>query len=71
MSPVGVNAYRVSVDLAQALDNTKLWIVINTFTADEIAIRFSHRLVYVHPFPNGNGRLSRLIGDTVRPPSFS
>lgn len=28
-------------------------------------MRFSHRLVYIHPFPNGNGRLSRLVGDLL------
>ena len=33
--------------------------------SDEIAIRFSHRLVFIHPFPNGNGRFSRLVGDLL------
>ncbi|WP_374566370.1 Fic family protein [Nitrosomonas sp.] len=28
-------------------------------------MRFSHRLVAIHPFPNGNGRVSRLIGDLL------
>lgn len=28
---------------------------------DEIAIRFHHRLVQIHPFVNGNGRHARLV----------
>jgi len=35
------------------------------FTADECAIRFGHRLVVIHPFPNGNGRWSRLAADAL------
>jgi fido (protein-threonine AMPylation protein) len=30
-----------------------------------LAVRFHHRLVSVHPFPNGNGRWSRLAGDLL------
>jgi fido (protein-threonine AMPylation protein) len=32
---------------------------------DELAVRFKHRVVTVHPFPNGNGRWSRLAGDLL------
>jgi Fic-DOC domain mobile mystery protein B len=32
---------------------------------DLIAIRFHHRLVSIHPFPNGNGRHARLITDVL------
>lgn len=32
---------------------------------DEIAARFSHRLVAIHPFANGNGRLSRTMADLL------
>jgi fido (protein-threonine AMPylation protein) len=28
-------------------------------------VRFSHCLVAIHPFPNGNGRFSRLVGDLL------
>ena len=37
----------------------------DTYPPDEIAVRFSHRLVAIHPFPNGNGRFSRLVGDLL------
>ncbi len=32
---------------------------------DELAVRFHHRLVVIHPFPNGNGRHSRLAADLL------
>ena len=32
---------------------------------DEIAARFSHRLVSIYPFANGNGRLSRNMADLL------
>jgi fido (protein-threonine AMPylation protein) len=32
---------------------------------DEIGARFHHRLVFIHPFPNGNGRHSRLMTDVL------
>jgi fido (protein-threonine AMPylation protein) len=38
---------------------------IKIFEPDEIAIRFKHRLVSIHCFPNGNGRHSRLIADII------
>ena len=36
-----------------------------SFPADELAIRFHHRLVAIHPFPNGNGRHARLMTDLL------
>jgi Fic family protein len=32
---------------------------------DELAVRFHHRLVSIHPFPNGNGRHARLATDLL------
>jgi len=32
---------------------------------EEIAARFHHRLTYIHPFPNGNGRYARLMTDIL------
>ncbi|WP_248764298.1 Fic family protein [Pseudomonas sp. MWU12-2319] len=36
-----------------------------TFTPDEIAARFHHQLVSIHPFPNGNGRHARYMTDAL------
>lgn len=62
---IGVEAYRIGMDVAQAIDDARFWVENKTFPPDEIAIRFSHRIVAIHPFPNGNGRFSRLIGDLL------
>ena len=32
---------------------------------DEIAVKFHHRLVAIHPFVNGNGRHARLVTDKL------
>jgi Fic-DOC domain mobile mystery protein B len=47
------------------LDDTKSWIEYKTYPPDEIAVRFHHRLVQIHPFPNGNGRHGRLMADLL------
>ena len=36
-----------------------------TYSNEEFAIRFKHRIVKIHCFPNGNGRHSRLIADII------
>ena len=62
---IGVEAYRIATDVQQAIDDARYWVGHVTYQPDEIAVRFSHRLVAIHPFPNGNGRFSRLVGDLL------
>lgn len=62
---IGIEAYRIPVEFYQAIDDAKYWVANETFSPDEIAVRFSHRVVAIHPYPNGNGRFSRLIGDLL------
>lgn len=62
---IGIAAYRIPQDLAAVLGDTLYWIENSTYPADEIAIRLHHRLVSVHPFPNGNGRHARLMADLM------
>ena len=47
------------------LDDTKACIEHQTYPPDEIAVRFHHRLVQIHAFPNGNGRHARLMADLL------
>ena len=68
---IGVDKFEIPVHLRNLLDNTKYWIDYKTFSEDEIAIRFSHRIVQIHLFPNGNGRHSRLIADVLINKCFS
>ncbi|TCQ02674.1 Fic-DOC domain mobile mystery protein B [Rhizobium sp. PP-F2F-G36] len=62
---IGVDAYRIGMDLHQLLDDVRYWVAHRTFEVDEIAVRFHHRLVAIHPFPNGNGRHARLAADLL------
>lgn len=62
---IGIDAYRIAPSVVQAADDVRFWIANQTFPADEIAIRYSYKLVAIHPFPNGNGRFSRVIGDRL------
>ncbi len=62
---IGVDKYSIEQELHILLDDCKFWIKNKSFPEDEIAIRFKHRLVKIHPFPNGNGRHSRLCADIL------
>jgi len=62
---IGIDYWLVPVELRQLLDDSKAWIGFGTYPADEIAVRLHHRLVFIHPFPNGNGRHARLIADLL------
>jgi len=62
---IGVDAAQVAVQLRELLENTRYWIEHRTFGLEEIAVRFHHRLVAIHPFPNGNGRHARLMTDVL------
>jgi Fic-DOC domain mobile mystery protein B len=43
--------------------DTRTWVDGDIYEPDEIAVMFHHRLVAIHPFPNGNGRLGRIAAD--------
>jgi len=62
---LGVSYYMIRQELKGLLDDCQYWIEHETFPPEEIAIRFKHRLVSIHLFPNGNGRHSRLMGDIL------
>ncbi len=62
---IGVSWYRISIELRKLCDDIKYWIENKTFSEDEIAARFHHRLVSIYLFPNGNGRHARLIADVL------
>ena len=62
---VGVEAYRIPMELRQLVDDCRYWAEHGTYDPDEIAVRFHHRLVSIHPYPNGNGRHGRLATDLL------
>jgi Fic-DOC domain mobile mystery protein B len=62
---IGVDWTQVAVKLRNLLDDTKYQIDHRVFDADEMAVRFHHQLVWIHAFPNGNGRHARLMADLL------
>jgi Fic-DOC domain mobile mystery protein B len=62
---IGADYRGIVPQLYEMLDNTRYWVEHNTYPADEIGVRFHHGLVAIHPFPNGNGRWSRLMADIL------
>jgi Fic-DOC domain mobile mystery protein B len=62
---LGIDYYEIQVAVRQLIEDTRAWVEHKTYSPDEIAVRFHHRLVQIHPFPNGNGRHSRLMADVL------
>ena len=62
---IGVAPYNIQPELRNLLEDVKCWIEYKTYEPLEIALRFHHRLVQIHPFPNGNGRISRIMADLL------
>lgn len=70
---IGVDWLNIATDVRLLLKDAKYWLDHDTYSLDETAVRLHHRLVSIHPFPNGNGRHSRIWCDTFlrqhgRPP---
>ena len=62
---LGIPFYEIPVAIRQLLGDVKAWVEYKSYPPDEIAVRFHHRLVQIHPFPNGNGRHARLMADLL------
>lgn len=62
---IGIDAYRIPTELYLAIDDAKFRVEHGIYPPDELAVRFSHRVVAIHPYPNGNGRFSRMVGDLL------
>lgn len=62
---IGVDWLKIGVELKKLFDDTHYQIKHASYPPDEIAVRFHHRLVAIHPFPNGNGRHARLMADLL------
>lgn len=62
---IGIDRWQIPTELRTLCDDAKYWMENNTYPPDEIAVRFKHRIVSIHCFPNGNGRHSRLMADII------
>lgn len=62
---IGVMPYEIAVKLREFLGDVDYWLAHETYAPDELAARFHHGLVLIHPFTNGNGRHTRLAADLM------
>lgn len=62
---IGVDATEIHIRLGGLLRDARHWVEERVYPPDEIAIRLHHGLVAIHPFPNGNGRHTRLMADLL------
>ena len=62
---IGVEAYRIQIEMVAMFDDVRYWLEKDTYPPDETAVRLHHRLVFIHPFPNGNGRHARMMADLL------
>ena len=65
MKNIGIQPWQISEEVNLLCRDTSAWIKYATYSPDEICIRFHHKLVWIHPFVNGNGRHSRLMTDLL------
>jgi Fic-DOC domain mobile mystery protein B len=62
---LGTPSSRISVELKLLREDVQYWMENQTYDPDEIGARFHHRLVFIRPFSNGNGRFARLATDLL------
>ncbi len=72
---IGIDPAQIATSVRVLVDDVAAWVDNETYEPDEIAVRFHHGLVAIHPFPNGNGRHSRIaadyLADALGRPRFS
>lgn len=62
---LGIDPLQIAPELKKLFDDVAYQIEHKGYPLDELAARFHHRLTYIHPFPNGNGRHARLMTDLL------
>lgn len=60
---IGIDPLYIGTQLRMLTDDARYWVKHNTYPPLEAAARFHHRMVQIHPFPNGNGRHARIATD--------
>ncbi|MGY0620242.1 mobile mystery protein B [Lysobacter sp. A378] len=60
---IGIDPVRITMAVRQLFDEVAGWQEYGSYPLDEQAARLHHRLTFIHPFPNGNGRTSRAMAD--------
>lgn len=60
---IGVPVWHISTELRTCLDDAHYWRENGTYEPLEATARLHHKLVWIHPFANGNGRWARVMAD--------
>ena len=60
---IGVEPEQIAPQLRMLLDDARYWSENDTYPPLEAAVRFHHRMVKIHLFPNGNGRHARIAAN--------
>lgn len=62
---IGIDPFHISMQLRMLLGDARYWADHDVYPPLEAAARFHHRMVQIHPFPNGNGRHARIAADIL------
>ena len=62
---IGIHWPHIPMAVRDMVEDGRVWLDEEVFSPDEAALRLHHRLVQIHPFPNGNGRHARLWCDLL------
>lgn len=62
---IGIDPFQISMQLRMLLGDACYWAEHDVYPPLEAAARFHHRMVQIHPFPNGNGRHARVAADIL------
>ena len=60
---IGTDPNLIATEVRNLTQDAAAWIDYNTYDETEVLVRFHHRLVQIHPYPNGNGRWGRVAAD--------
>lgn len=62
---LGVQAHKIQEEIGKLCDDIRYWGSQRQSPIPilEQAVRIHHRLSWIHPFPNGNGRHARMMAD--------
>jgi Fic-DOC domain mobile mystery protein B len=64
---IGVDPVRIAVDVRSLVEDATFWFApgVGWISPERAVLKLHHRMVQIHPFPNGNGRHARLYADVV------
>lgn len=60
---LGIDPRQIPSAVRDLVEDTRTRVATGIYEPDELAVRFHHRLVAIHPFPNGNGRHGRIAAE--------